>query len=164
MCHHRVRHWQILSDHLCNRAVAHNARHHQATTPDTRNDAFNKKGKNVRRFATWEGGRRRSLQIYNRSIALSQPFTEYNTIWSFLKWIRARVFTQIQSCRSHALCQMAYFTRWVSGASKLTQLRYAMAWLNSYRRWNGGWGWSYPFKGETMITPNKTYYSSTIWL
>ncbi len=36
------------------------------------------------------GRRRRSLQIYNRSIALSQPFSEHKTIWSFLKWIRAR--------------------------------------------------------------------------
>lgn len=54
--------------------------------PDTTNEALKMSGDLVHGRGTW----RRSLQIYNRSIALSQPLSEYNTICPFLKWIRMR--------------------------------------------------------------------------
>lgn len=75
-----------------------------------------------------EGASRRSLEIYNRSIALSQPFTEHNTIWSFLKWIRARFHSgsgPASAADFRASLQMPYFTRSVLDTSKPTQMQYA---------------------------------------
>lgn len=134
--------------------------------PDTRTRCFEKRKKNASRIDMYErGGWRRSLQIYNRSIALSLPFSEYNTIWSFLKWIRARFPPRIRSwLRLQIRCVVPngiFYALGVGCFRAGTVAVYAMAWLNGYRRWNGGLGWggSYPFILYIMITTHKPQFA-----
>lgn len=139
MCHHRIGCCQIPSDHLCNAAVASTTRQHPAI-PDTRNDASKMSGVLVHGREGAGGAACESVT------AASQSLREHKYHLVASKMDPRAVSPRIRSAQ--VSCQMASFTRWVSGTSKPTQLQYAVAWLNSSRRWNGGWGWSYPFNGR----------------
>lgn len=128
---------------LCNKAVASNI---TRLLPDTRNDALEREKKCQEIWYMGgrggEGGaRRRSLQIYNRSIALSQPFSEYNTIWSFLKWILARF-----PLRFRAAADFVRLAKWHILRVRCRALQ-KLTTIAVHDEMGGGGGRIHPFKG-----------------